>query len=140
MSVKTFLLHVCASSLALAQTELQVDTLRTQLQSIQNKAAASLQIVESPSTFELERISGCRRGGMQLLAGQARTTLSQVTTRSTSVSSGTSLQAALDLAQPGDTLVLEAGVEYKGNFILPEKGGYRRDHNHQFANFRATGG
>jgi hypothetical protein len=33
------------------------------------------------------------------------------------------LQAALDLAQPGDTLVLEAGVEYKGNFILPKKVG-----------------
>ena len=59
--------------------------------------------------------------GMQLLAGQTRTTLSQVTTRLTSVSSGTSLQAALDLAQPGDTLVLEAGAEYKGNFILPNK-------------------
>jgi hypothetical protein len=124
MSVKTFLLHVCASSLALAQTQLQVDTLRTQLQSIQNKAAASLQIVESPSRpLNWKELVDADAAGVQLLAGQTRTTLSQVTTRSTSVSSGTNLQAALDLAQPGDTLVLEAGVEYKGNFILPKKVG-----------------
>ena len=124
MPFKRLLFYVYASSLALAQTQLQVDTLRTQLQSIQDKAAESLQIVESPSRpLNWKELVDADAAGVQLLAGQTRTTLSQVTTRSTYVSSGTNLQAALDLAQPGDTLVLEAGVEYKGNFILPAKAG-----------------
>lgn len=115
---------MCVSSLALAQTQLQMDTLRTQLQSIQDKAASSLKIVESPTRpLNWKELVDADAVGMQSLAGQTRTTLSQVTTRLTSVSSGTSLQAALDLAQPGDTLVLEAGAEYKGNFILPNKVG-----------------
>jgi hypothetical protein len=32
-------------------------------------------------------------------------------------------QAALNAANPGDTIVLTAGVTYKGNFTLPPKGG-----------------
>ena len=32
------------------------------------------------------------------------------------------LQAALDRARPGDTLLLEAGATYTGNFVLPDKG------------------
>ncbi len=36
---------------------------------------------------------------------------------------GENLQAALDAAQPGDVLVLEAGAEFTGNFILPVKSG-----------------
>src|SRR5689334_6758853 len=40
-----------------------------------------------------------------------------------SVSSGGDLQAALDNAQPGDTIQLEAGATFTGNFILPNKTG-----------------
>jgi PKD repeat protein len=36
---------------------------------------------------------------------------------------GESLQAALDAAQPGDTILLEAGAEFVGNFVLPAKSG-----------------
>ena len=35
------------------------------------------------------------------------------------------LQAALDRARPGDTLLLEAGATYTGNFVLPAKDGTR---------------
>src|SRR5829696_8148905 len=34
-----------------------------------------------------------------------------------------SLQAALDAAQSGDEIVLQAGVAYTGNFVLPKKTG-----------------
>src|SRR5688572_22208867 len=39
------------------------------------------------------------------------------------VPAGGDLQAALDAAQPGDTIVLEAGATYTGNFKLPAKNG-----------------
>ena len=35
------------------------------------------------------------------------------------------LQAAIDRARPGDTLLLEAGATYTGNFVLPDKDGTR---------------
>jgi hypothetical protein len=39
------------------------------------------------------------------------------------VRAGENLQAALDRAQPGDTLLLEAGATFVGNFVLPVKDG-----------------
>jgi hypothetical protein len=39
------------------------------------------------------------------------------------VSVGGDLQAALDAAQPGDVIVLPAGTEFVGNFVLPRKEG-----------------
>ena len=43
--------------------------------------------------------------------------------KTTSVPAGQSLQAALDDAQPGDTLILQAGVVYMGPFTLSNKHG-----------------
>jgi carbohydrate binding protein with CBM6 domain len=39
------------------------------------------------------------------------------------VTAGGDLQAAIDNAQPGDTIVLQAGVTFTGNFVLPAKSG-----------------
>jgi hypothetical protein len=39
------------------------------------------------------------------------------------VRAGGQLQLALNAAQPGDTIVLESGATFRGNFILPKKGG-----------------
>ena len=39
------------------------------------------------------------------------------------VAAGGDLQAALDAAQPGDVILLDAGAEYVGNFVLPVTGG-----------------
>lgn len=39
------------------------------------------------------------------------------------VAAGGDLQAALNAAQPGDTILLQAGATFTGNFILPAKGG-----------------
>jgi hypothetical protein len=39
------------------------------------------------------------------------------------VNAGEDLQAAIDNAQPGDTIVLQAGATFIGNFVLPAKPG-----------------
>ena len=39
------------------------------------------------------------------------------------VASGGDLQAAINAASPGDTILLQAGAEFVGNFILPVKAG-----------------
>jgi hypothetical protein len=39
------------------------------------------------------------------------------------VRQGENLQAALNAAKPGDVLMLEAGAEFSGNFVLPVKSG-----------------
>jgi len=39
------------------------------------------------------------------------------------VAAGGNLQAALDKAQPGDTIVLQAGATFRGPFRLPNKAG-----------------
>jgi hypothetical protein len=39
------------------------------------------------------------------------------------VNAGGDLQSALDLAQPGDTIMLQAGATFSGNFVLPVKTG-----------------
>ena len=39
------------------------------------------------------------------------------------VAAGSSLQQALNAAQPGDTILLQEGAEFAGNFVLPVKSG-----------------
>jgi len=39
------------------------------------------------------------------------------------VNAGDDLQAAINQAQPGDTIVLQAGATFTGNFVLPAKAG-----------------
>src|SRR5688500_14648293 len=39
------------------------------------------------------------------------------------VGAGEDLQAALEQARPGDTILLEAGATFRGNFTLPNKQG-----------------
>src|ERR1041385_4988669 len=39
------------------------------------------------------------------------------------VPAGGNLQSALNAAQPGDTIVLDAGAVYAGDFVLPNKSG-----------------
>src|SRR6476646_4959522 len=43
--------------------------------------------------------------------------------RTITVGAKDSVQAAINAAQPGDTVVLQAGAVFKGNFTLPVKSG-----------------
>ena len=49
------------------------------------------------------------------------TTLVPTTGQTIQVREGDDLQDAIDVAQPGDTIVLEAGATFKGPFTLPNK-------------------
>src|SRR5438094_2014188 len=51
------------------------------------------------------------------------TTYTAPTGRQTSVPAGGDLQSALNAAQPGDAIILQAGATYSGNFTLPAKSG-----------------
>ena len=48
--------------------------------------------------------------------------ISSSTGRTIEVKAGGDLQAAIDSARPGDTILLQAGATFTGNFTLPNKG------------------
>jgi len=59
--------------------------------------------------------------GLMCLAAALAT--SSVYASTLTVNGGGDLQAALDAAQPGDTILLQAGATFTGNFVLPVKNG-----------------
>ena len=66
----------------------------------------------------------CRRvllrvGALCALVGAAPLEVGAATI---AVPAGSSLQSALNAAQPGDVITLEPGATYAGNFVLPNKG------------------
>jgi hypothetical protein len=56
-------------------------------------------------------------------AAQGQTSPASSTGGVVTVNAGDDLQAAIDNAQPGDTIVLQAGATFTGNFVLPAKPG-----------------
>ena len=60
-------------------------------------------------------------GGFNVAAITATAAASQTATFN--VPAGGNFQAALDAANPGDTILLEAGATFTGNFVLPVKQG-----------------
>ena len=50
-------------------------------------------------------------------------TIAHAAPRTWTVAAGGDVQAALNAAQPGDTILLQAGVTFVGNFVLPVKTG-----------------
>jgi len=62
-------------------------------------------------------------GAAPALPAPLDTELKPSTGRTTAVGAGGDLQAALNSAQPGDVIALEAGATFTGNFTLPRKGG-----------------
>ena len=59
--------------------------------------------------------------GMVCLAATLAAGLANASTLT--VNAGGDLQAALNAAQPGDTILLQAGATFTGNFVLPVKNG-----------------
>jgi hypothetical protein len=62
-------------------------------------------------------------GGPELPRAVLDTSYVPPTGTTIAVPAGSDVQAALDLAQPGDVIMLEAGATYSGNFSLPAKPG-----------------
>ncbi len=61
--------------------------------------------------------------GVLLVVAPTITLPTTVTAATVTVRAGDNLQAALNAAQPGDVILLEAGATFTGNFILPVKPG-----------------
>ena len=56
------------------------------------------------------------------------------------VQAGQSLQPVINQASSGDTITLQAGATFTGNFVLPNKSGTFVDHNSKFNDEFASGG
>ena len=61
--------------------------------------------------------------GAELPRATVDVTVPAVTGRTITVSAGADLQSALDAAQPGDEVVLQAGASFTGSFVLKNKSG-----------------
>jgi hypothetical protein len=59
---------------------------------------------------------------LALSAGSSVATL-QISSQSIAVPAGANLQQAIDAARPGETITLDPGATYVGNFVLPVKQG-----------------
>src|SRR5438093_235243 len=77
--------------------------------------ALALTLLGPPPTFSAQ--------APQLPQVRLDTTYTAPTGQQTSVPAGGDLQSALNAAQPGDAIILQAGATYSGNFTLPTKSG-----------------
>ena len=64
-----------------------------------------------------------KRPPLRLRGNTCDTTLVPSSGRTIRIGEGDDLQDAIDMAQLGDTILLEAGATFKGPFILPKKTG-----------------
>ena len=67
------------------------------------------------------RVRGWLRRGIALTILVSGVRVGEAAT--TRVRAGDDLQAALNAAQPGDTLLLDSAATFTGNFVLPVKAG-----------------
>lgn len=121
MRALTFLIIACFA--LQAQTAAEVATMQSALQDILQRVATSLGILQSSAKPVNWR--GLVSADMVTISDRADLVRQTgVTTLSvTSVKAGDDLQAALNAAKPGDTLALQAGASFVGNFVLPAKSG-----------------
>src|SRR5688572_2946426 len=91
-------------------------------------AAVGPQIVDRPSSIVYRQSIDDRRSTIddrrpELPRAKVDTSEAPTTGRTIHVAAGESLQSALDEAQPGDRITLEAGATYEGPFKLRRKDG-----------------
>jgi hypothetical protein len=82
-------------------------------------------VIVNAVSFEQQRASISTQAGSRPAAPQVyiNTALTASDGNTIAVAKGGDLQAALDSANPGDVIALEAGATFTGNFILPKKRG-----------------
>ena len=117
-------LSVCLlAAVASAQTPAECDAIKQALWTLQQKAANSLAVIEAPMRPPNWQsiISTDMDAATAAAAAASKTATSSSTERFVTVPAGASLQAAINAALPGDTLVLQAGATYVGTVLLPAK-------------------
>ena len=110
---------------AFAQTPAESDAIRQSLWTLQQKAANSLAVLDAPSRPSNWQsiISADMDAAAAAAAAAANAVTGSSTERFVPVPAGASLQAAVNAALPGDTLVLQAGATYVGSVLLSVKTG-----------------
>lgn len=107
-----------------AQTPTESALMKTALHDIRQRVANTINLLQTP--IKAPNWRGLVNTDMVTVTADAalvrQVSLNSVI-NSISVPAGADLQAALDLAQPGDFILLEPGAVYRGNFILPFKTG-----------------
>src|SRR5918996_806245 len=83
-----------------------------------NLTASTVRMV---STIRSARISRVRRHRPFLMAALLSLVAASASATTRTVAAGDDLQAALDAAQPGDVILLEAGATFEGKYTLPAK-------------------
>jgi hypothetical protein len=127
--LRLLITSVSASFILTAQTPVESDAIRYSLDTIQQKTSALRTMMDSsikPANWRDLVIADTN--AIITAATSAGTTARNSTTsltgaQSITVPSGGSIQAALNAANPGDTIILQAGGIYKGGLILPVKSG-----------------
>jgi hypothetical protein len=111
-------------SSAFAQSAAESDAMRQSLRSIQERAANSLAIIDTPvKPGNWRDLITADMVAVAAKAATVRQTAVKSTSNSIVVPAGGSLQTAINDAQPGDIIMLQAGAVYTGNFVLPAKTG-----------------
>jgi hypothetical protein len=106
------------------QTPAEADAIRSGLAVIQEKTAASRMIVDS--AIKPQAWKDLVRASMAEVAIKAaEVAAAAAAARSTSIFAPdtASFRSAIQNAQPGDVITLQAGAVYSGNFVLPKKAG-----------------
>lgn len=70
-----------------------------------------------------QQVSGAQKAALPKIYIDTDLSATPVTGSSIKVNAGGDLQAAIDSANPGDEIVLQAGATFVGNFVLPQKAG-----------------
>jgi uncharacterized protein (TIGR03437 family) len=102
---------------ALGLMSISLNCRTTPSQAANTGPAANSIAVSAPSTANVAA------GQPELPRFYLNTTYVAPTKAPTQVKAGDNLQAAINAAQPGDVLALEAGATFTGNFTLPNKSG-----------------
>jgi hypothetical protein len=102
-------------SSAFAQSAAESDAMRQSLRSIQERAANSLAIIDTPvKPGNWRDLITADMVAVAAKAATIRQTAVKSTSNSIVVPAGGSLQTAINDAQPGDIIMLQAGAVYTG--------------------------
>jgi Right handed beta helix region len=121
---------IAAAGVLCAQTATETATIGEALTTIQSKAASASALLTGSKPADWQAQFAATMDAVIAAANLAKQTVSQIqvppppgTGRTISVPAGASVQAAINSAVPGDTIVLQAGSVYNGAIVLPVKSG-----------------